>query len=144
MMIVEDLFYLIVVAMVPIVLFDVIVGERRLRRGLSKYWSRPCTGRQWRLRFPDSHVDEIRIFLHAFIDAYGFDSSRRLKFAPGDKVMDVYRTLYPSKYDADGLELECFRMNLDDLYGAEFPDCFTENTTLGDLFQVLTSKGNRN
>ena len=77
--------------------------ERESKRRLQRYWDRLCTGAKWRRRFPNSPKEEIRRFPVAFIDGFAFKSNQRLKFTPDDKVMDVYRALYPSKDWPDAL-----------------------------------------
>jgi propanediol dehydratase small subunit len=75
-----------------------VIGTIFERRRLRAYWDRVCTGARWRRRFPQATKDEIRKFLNVFVDAFGFRKSRRLSFSPDDKIMDVYRALYPPKW----------------------------------------------
>jgi hypothetical protein len=105
------------------------------RARFQKYWSRACTGRLWRRRFPDASKAEIREFLDLFITAFGFSESRRLCFAPDDRVMDVYRTRYPHpKMSADSMELESFITRAEERYGVDLLPSWKEEVTLGDLF----------
>ena len=105
------------------------------RARFQKYWSRACTGRLWRRRFPDASKAEIREFLDLFIAAFGFSESRRLCFAPDDRVMDVYRTRYPRpKMSADSMELESFITRAEERYGVDLLSSWKEEVTLGDLF----------
>src|SRR5947207_949478 len=83
--------------------FGAIVERVRLR----KFRSRACTGRMWKQRFPQASKTEIREFLDLFVDSFAFSPSRRLCFSPDDRVMDVYRAMYPyPKLMADSMELE--------------------------------------
>ena len=37
----------------------------------------------------------------------------KLKFSPGDRILDVYRAVYPSRWTPDALGLEAFAEELD-------------------------------
>jgi hypothetical protein len=110
--------------------------ERARKRRLNRFWSRTCTGLEWRVRFPDASKDDIRSFLTAFVDGFAFSDKQRLKFSPDDKVMDVYRALYPSAGGCDALELETFAMNLEEKYGIDLSRVEDHEVTLGTLFQM--------
>ena len=114
-----------------------IPNERESKRRLQRYWDRVCTGAKWRRRFPNSPKEEIRRFLEAFIDGFACKSNQRLKFAPDDKVMDVYRALYPSTGWPDALELETFAKNLKQSYGFDLSQVHDETTTLGQIFEMI-------
>jgi len=76
---------------------------------LRHFWSRRCTGTQWRRRFPQTPKTEIRAFLDMLVSAFAFSESKRLCFAPDDRIMAIYRALYPHpKLMADCMELETF------------------------------------
>ncbi len=105
--------------------------ERRLMR---HYWQRACTGRLWRQRFPAASKTEIRQFLDVFIESFGFADRRRLCFAPDDRVMDVYRALYPDRFRADAMELETLVRSLQRRYRVEILGSWRDDITLGDLF----------
>jgi len=107
------------------------------RKRLQKYWSRSCAGREWRQRFPNVPRQDIRAFLEVFVDAFGFRSRHRLKFSPTDKVMDVYRTVYPPGSAVDEMELERFALMLEDEYGVDlFGVSKLEEITLGEVFKM--------
>ena len=107
------------------------------RRRMSNYWSRVCTGPEWKRRFPQAPKDEIRAFLKAFVDAFAFRRSRGLCFTPDDRVMDVYRTLYPPKRTlADSMELESFGLQFHKLYGIDLVPVWRDDITLGELFAL--------
>jgi len=125
-----------------VVIFSVILEIVRSKR-LKKYWLRSCTGREWRRHFPDSPKEDIRSFLKVFIDCFGFSVSKRLKFSPNDKVMDVYKTLYPTSRGDDLMELESFLLRLAESYGEDVADAFTPDSTLGDIF-MMTRRINPN
>ena len=119
------------------------VSEIARRICLHKYWVRSCTGPEWKKLFPDRSKEQIRSFLAVFVDEFGFSRRKRLKFSPNDKVMDVYRALYPPGSVDDSMELASFLLRLQDVYGDEVADAFTPDSTLGDIFEV-TTKGNPN
>ncbi|MBI3875432.1 MAG: hypothetical protein HY300_05640 [Verrucomicrobia bacterium] len=104
------------------------------RKALKFYLSRVCTGFHWRRRFPEASKAEIRSFLDVFISSFCFDKKWRLRFAPDDKVMDVYRALNPLEGMPDSMELEGLTVQLEERYGVDFAAIWNENITLGDLF----------
>src|SRR5262245_13878943 len=71
------------------------IGHAHRSRSLRPYWQRACMGIRWRRRFPDAPKADIREFLRIFVDAFAFNQRRRSRFAPDDRVMDVYRALNP-------------------------------------------------
>lgn len=131
----EDLitFGVIIIVCVLVGIAQSIAEQKRLQ----KYWSRSCTGRQWRQRFPDVPKQDIRAFLQTFVDAFSFESNHRLKFYPTDKVLDVYQTVYPPYWPYDAMELEDFAYMLESEYGIDFAKVWQpEKTSLGDLFEM--------
>jgi hypothetical protein len=108
--------------------------ERQRRAFLQRYWSRGCTGIQWKRRFPDSSASQIREFLDLFVDAFAFPQKRRLCFSPDDKVMEIYRGQYPDKIMADCLELEFLTRRMQERYGINLAAFWREDITLGELF----------
>jgi hypothetical protein len=128
---------IVVIAIIVIVVAIVMIPvERERRRRLHRYWNRICTGKAWRSRFPNAPKDEIRRFLETFVDSFAFKSSQRLKFDPNDKVMDIYRALYPSTGWPDSLELETFAKNLKREYAFDLAKVEDHQVTLGQLFTM--------
>lgn len=126
-----------------IVVISLAIGipfEVKRRRRLNTYWSRPCTGRDWKRRFPGVPKEEIRDFLEVFVDGFAFSSKKRLKFNPDDKVMDVYRALYPTPGWPDALELETFARNIERKYGFDLAKAFDQDITLGGIFEMIRKK----
>ncbi len=113
------------------------------RKRFQKYWDRKCTGHQWRRLFPDSSKEDIRSFLEIFVDSFCFNRSKRLKFSPNDKLIDVYRTHYPSNNAADFMEIETFLIELERNFGKNVTDAITPEMTLGDIFDI-TGRENPN
>ncbi|HEV7401396.1 MAG TPA: hypothetical protein VGO11_00655 [Chthoniobacteraceae bacterium] len=101
---------------------------------MRRYWERLCTGRLWRRRFPVAQKTEIREFLQIFIVSFGFDAGRRLCFAPDDRIMDVYASLYPGRGGADRMELESLFISVEERYHIELPYTLSDDMTLGELF----------
>ena len=112
--------------------------EKERRKRLEKYWTRSCTGSEWRRRFPNASKDLIREFLESFVDGFAFSSKKRLKFSPDDKIMDVYSSLYPAKGWSDDLELETLSIHLEKDYHLNLSDVLTDDLTLGQLFLMAT------
>ena len=110
-----------------------------------RYRARSCMGRDWQQRFPAASKQQIRKFLDLFLDAFAFRAEHRLKFSPDDKVIDVYRQLYPKpELTPDSLECETFVMLIEKEYGVEFPEDFGESEpTLGDIFKFVTGNSNK-
>jgi len=89
--------------------------------------------------FPNESKDTIREFLEAFVDGFAFKRNERLKFRPNDKVMDVYRALYPTDFGGDSLELETFSANLEDKFNFDLSLVTNNEVTLGELFKMITN-----
>jgi hypothetical protein len=103
------------------------------------YRERSCMGKKWMNQFPNVSKDDIRTYLEIFINSFSFDSKHKLMFNPDDKVMDVYRAVYPSKGWPDGLELESFAISLEKKYSVNFSDLWNEQLTIGELFRHCTA-----
>jgi propanediol dehydratase small subunit len=119
------------------VVFDLYTA-RRSRQLLSAYWRRHCTGRLWKRRFPTSSKRDIRQFLRLFAHAFSFPG-RQLNFAPDDRVIDIYRALYPDASTPDGLELETFATAVQQQYGISVAGIWREDLTLGELYARAAS-----
>jgi hypothetical protein len=120
-----------------IVFFAVVIlvlGSIQERQKLRRFLERGCAGFRWRRRFPQASKSEIREFLDIFVEAFGFRRSWRLSFAPDDRVIDVYRTLYPAGSLTDNMELESLVGDLQKRFGVDILDSWQEDITLADLF----------
>jgi propanediol dehydratase small subunit len=95
---------------------------------------RSCTGGAWKRTFPERSKDEIRQFLHLFGDAFAFPKKRALQFAPADRVVAVYRSLYPVEGWPDALELETLALRLERHCAIDLRTLWRDNLTLGELF----------
>jgi propanediol dehydratase small subunit len=116
--------------------------EFKTRRMLHPYAERACTGFCWKRQFPEASNREIRQFLDIFIEAFGFRDNLRLRFTPEDRVMDIYRVLYPTRGMADGMELETLVGDLEKSYRVNVDATWREDITLGDLFLQTRPSGN--
>jgi hypothetical protein len=101
---------------------------------LREYWARSCSGRAWKRAFPGASKGEIRAFLHLFVDAFAFPRNRALQFLPSDRVLAVYRALYPSSELPDALEVETLAKQLSRTYRVSLGELWGEELTLGQLF----------
>jgi hypothetical protein len=97
-------------------------------------------GRVWKRTFPQASKDEIRQFLYMFVDAFGFPKRRALQFAPADRVLAIYRGLYPLKGGADALELETLTLRLERRYALDLRKLWREELTLGEIFSRITHR----
>ncbi|MGO8765858.1 MAG: hypothetical protein ACLQSR_12095 [Limisphaerales bacterium] len=111
-----------------------VLADANTRRVMRRFVERGCTGFRWRRRFPDASKSEIREFLDIFVEAFGFKQNWRLYFAPEDRVMDVYRALYPGHVRPDEMELEILVKDLQKQYRVDILSSWREDITLADLF----------
>ncbi|MCZ8076340.1 MAG: hypothetical protein O9341_19645 [Paucibacter sp.] len=107
------------------------------------YRERGCQGAGWRQAFPTASKEEIRSFLSLFVDAFAFKAADRLKFNPEERVLDVYRALYPSKWAPDSLEVETLAKALRKTYNIDLGAIWSNATTLGELFSQAHSPSGR-
>ena len=125
--------YIIVALLVVAAAFAVVPLSRR-RAALKAYWQRRCSGRAWKSSFPSAPKQQIRSFLYLFVDAFAFPRHRALQFLPSDRVLSVYRALYPSKGLPDALEVETLAAQLQKTYGVSLSAIWSEELTLGQIF----------
>jgi hypothetical protein len=98
------------------------------------YRTRPCQGRAWRRAFPGASRHEIRAFLSLFVSAFAYNERDKLKFAPSDALLDIYRAQYPSRWTADAMELETLALELARSHHLDLAALWQDKLTLGDLF----------
>lgn len=98
------------------------------------YRFRSCEGQGWRRAFPTASKDEIRSFLLLFVSAFAFADKDKLKFRPDDKILHVYRSIYPSQWMPDALELETLANELQKRYALKLESIWNDDLTLGELF----------
>ena len=75
-----------------------------------------------------------------FVDAFAFDTSEKLKFSPEDRILDVYRAVYPSRWTPDSLEVETFACALEKRFGLRLESLWSDQLTLGDVFTAIEAK----
>jgi len=102
---------------------------------MRRFLDRACAGSRWHRRFPQASKSEIREFLDIFVEAFGFRQRWRLYFAPDDRVMDVYSTLYPARGTPDGMELESLVRDLRKRYGVDMLSSWRADITLGEIYE---------
>lgn len=112
------------------VLWGVIFGGRLP----GAYRARACQGRDWRRAFPTAPKTQIREFLALFVQAFAFADKEKLKLSPDDKILSIYRTLYPSRWTPDALEVETLAKDISTKYGVSLASVWNEDLTLGQLF----------
>ena len=98
------------------------------------FGARLCQGSTWRRLFPDASKEEIRLFLSTFIESFAFRDREKLKLNPNDQLLDIYRALYPQKWQADAMEFETLNDDLEAKYGVTLNSIWRESLTLGQLF----------
>lgn len=97
--------------------------------------ARSCQGRNWRRSFPNASKDEIRQFLSTFTESFAFRDREKLKLNPNDQLLDIYRALYPRRWQADALEFETLSEDLQSKYDVNLSSAWREGLTLGQLFE---------
>jgi propanediol dehydratase small subunit len=128
------------IATVSVVLGVVLAFAWAVRSGgtlPSPYRLRECQGKTWRRAFPDASKTEVRRFLSVFTESFAFSDAEKLKFNPNDQLLDVYRALYPYKWQADAMELETLSEEIQAKYGVEFSHVWRRDMTLGQLFSCV-------
>ena len=66
--------------------------------------------------------------------AFAFSDNEKLKLRPDDKILEIYKALYPSKWTPDALEFETLAKDLQQRYSVELEKIWRDDLTLGDLF----------
>ena len=69
-----------------------------------------------------------------FVEAFAFKEYEKLKFEPRDRLLDIYRALYPHKWQPDALEFNSLNKSLQTNYGTDLSEAWREDLTLGQLF----------
>ncbi len=126
----------ITAVVVTSLLLAVFFGGRLPRR----YRDRKCQGAAWRDAFPTVPKEAIRDFLSMFVDAFAIKRTEQLQFAPTDRILDVYRAIYPSRLLADNLELETLADQLEQRFGFRLESIWDEQTTMGDVFTAVRAR----
>jgi hypothetical protein len=101
--------------------------------------NRACQGTGWRRAFPKVSKQNIRKFLALFVEAFAFKASAKLQFNPDDKILDIYRSLYPHKWQPDSLEVETLAKFIEETYHVSFNAVWSDRLTLGELFAYVIS-----
>lgn len=104
-----------------------------------KFAFRTCQGKAWKEAYPNHSKEEIRTFLRLFTYSFAFRESEALKFAPSDKIYDVYETLYPKSGGIDALELETLAAKLEKRYQLRLEEVWSQELTLGELYRASRS-----
>lgn len=128
-----------VLALVLSVLAWGLASGRRLPTG---FRHRGCQGRFWRRSFPNTPKTRIRIFLQVFADSFAFETRDGLRFSPHDRILTVYRALYPSRWTPDSLELETFAQEIEKRYGLRLKSIWNDQLSLGDVFRAIEAPSN--
>lgn len=126
--------FLVVAAILAYFTWSIFMGDTLPK----KYRQRNCMGKDWKVEFPDNSNSEIRSFLKFFTDAFAFDENDRLKFEPRDKLLTIYRELYPHKWQADAMEFETLAEDMQKLRGINFEQLWHDDLTLGELFLAFS------
>ncbi|AVS88116.1 hypothetical protein C8238_07565 [Paracidovorax avenae] len=114
-------------------------------RAPGPFRSRRCQGRAWRRAFPHAGNEEIRDFLAMFAGSFLLHAGERLRFAPEDRILDIYTARYPRKggLGVDAMELEVLALEARGRYGVDLEAALSEHLTLGNLFAACRSRERR-
>jgi hypothetical protein len=104
------------------------------------YRDRACQGTSWRRSFPRASKAQIRAYLQVFANSFAFDADENLKFSPTDRILDVYRAVYPSRWTPDALEVETFAEELEKRFGLRLEALWNDQLTLGEVFAAIEAK----
>ena len=115
------------------------------QRELRPLLSRRCSGWRWHRLFPDASTADIRSFLTLFADCFGIRRKHRLAFRPDDRIMDIYRALYPPQCSiADAMDMDDLAAEMEETYGLHLDEVWHENISLGELFDnARSAQGDR-
>ena len=69
-----------------------------------------------------------------FIEAFAYDDKEKLKLAPTDEILKIYRAQYPSRMQPDAMELETLARDLERKHGLKLEALWKDNLTLAELF----------
>jgi propanediol dehydratase small subunit len=130
---------LLVVVIAAIFAWGVAFGGRLPKA----YRARSCQGRGWRQAFPSATKQEIRAFLSLFSSAFAFDDREKLKLAPTDEILKIYRAQYPSRLQPDAMELETLALDLERHHRLKLEMLWKDSLTLGELFSQTLECGGR-
>ncbi|SET67009.1 hypothetical protein [Thalassotalea agarivorans] len=104
-----------------------------------KYRKRNCMGANWKAQFPEHSASDIRAFLTLFVESFAFDKKDKFQFEPNDKLLTIYRALYPHKWHADAMEFETLADDLGRKYRVDFGSIWYDDLTLGELYRALSA-----
>ena len=125
------------VIFVLIIAAELLWGARFGGRLPGAYNLRTCQGKDWRRAFPGVPKAQIREFLVLVVEAFAIQDKEKLKLNPDDKILAIYRTLYPNQWLPDALELETLAKDINTKYGLSFVSIWNEDLTLGQLFRKI-------
>jgi hypothetical protein len=95
-------------------------------------------GSEWKKEFPGASKEDIRKFLHLFVDAFAFKRAYKLRFEPSDRIMDIYDAT-TGKWGVDSLELETLSADIARNYRVDLSSIWHKRLTLGELFRYAAS-----
>lgn len=123
----------LLLVLLPVIAVGLYFVAPRSHRTLGHFWERRCEGRAWKRTFPASSKEDIRAFLSLFMRSFALPRGRMLRFAPTDRVLEIYRAVSPPGWP-DAMELETLDRDLQESYGLALRDVWKESLTLGELF----------
>ncbi|WP_225977875.1 hypothetical protein [Paracidovorax avenae] len=80
-----------------------------------------------------------------FAGSFLLHAGERLRFAPEDRILDIYTARYPRKggLGVDAMELEVLALEARGRYGVDLEAALSEHLTLGNLFAACRSRERR-
>jgi hypothetical protein len=141
------LFAVIVAVVVAGLLWDWRLSGRMFRVPIPyPYRDRTSQEAIWRERYGAEHFLHVERILRAFCDAFMFNPKDRYKFAPDDRLQDIYRACYPRWKIwrlGDSMEIESLTISLEKQNGLELRD-YGPDVTLGALVALAIKRQKAN
>lgn len=119
-------------------------GSFGARLAPARYRNRGSQEAVWRDRYSGASLEVADRVLCAVCDAFRFAAKDRFLFAPDDRLMDIYRAVYPRwriwlLQFGDEMELESLLLDLDRDFGLdEFP--LDKETTIGHIVEAVLER----
>ena len=135
--------YMLPIMLTLLIFASILWGWRRSGRIFCHPLPRPFRDRQsqestWRQAYPEK-MFMADALLRTLCEAFNFNADHRYRFAPTDRLMDVYRDCYPRwKFwnIGDNLEIESLLVELSQQFAVDGKDWYTE-TTLGEIVGMM-------
>lgn len=136
--------YLLVVFLLLLFAVSILWAWRRAGRLLGAPLPHPFRNRQsqesaWKHISQNGTIDKADACLRSLCEAFGFNPDDRYRFAPSDRIRDVYRACYPRwKFwnPGDNLEIESFLCELNKRFAVK-AESWRSDITLAEIVELM-------